>query len=42
VLTAFAVSGHSPGWVSFALISVLIPALNFVIFQLWVFSGRTA
>ena len=29
-------------WVSFALISVLIPALNFVIFQLWVFSGRTA
>jgi len=42
VLTAFAESGHIPGWVSFALISVLIPALNFVIFQLWVFSGRTA
>lgn len=42
VVTAFAESGQIPGWVSFALISVLIPALNFVIFQLWVFSGRAA
>ncbi|SMH49680.1 GtrA family protein [Mesorhizobium australicum] len=42
VATAFAESGLIPGWVSFALISVLIPALNFVIFQLWVFSGRAA
>lgn len=42
VVTAFAESGYMPGWVSFALISVLIPALNFVIFQLWVFSGRAA
>ena len=28
------------GWVSFAIISILIPALNFVVFQLWVFSNK--
>jgi putative flippase GtrA len=28
------------GWVAFAVISVLIPVSNFVIFQLWVFAKR--
>ncbi len=40
VVTTFSESGAIPGWLAFAAISVLIPMLNFVIFQLWVFSRR--
>lgn len=29
-----------PSWLSFATISVLIPALSFVIMQIWVFAAR--
>lgn len=29
-----------PGWLSFAAISILIPALSFVIMQIWVFAAR--
>lgn len=28
------------GWVSFAIISILIPVLNFIVLQLWVFSKK--
>lgn len=28
------------GWVSFAIISILIPILNFIVLQLWVFSKK--
>lgn len=28
------------GWVSFAVISILIPVLNFVVLQVWVFSKK--
>lgn len=29
-----------PGWIAFAVISVLIPFLNFMVFRLWVFAKR--
>lgn len=30
----------APGWVAFALISIAIPAINFVVMQIWVFVIR--
>lgn len=33
---------EAPAWSSFAAISILIPALNFVMLQLWVFTRRSA
>ncbi|WP_271894148.1 GtrA family protein [Candidatus Phyllobacterium onerii] len=30
------------GWLSFAIISIIIPALNFMIFHLWVFSKNSS
>lgn len=31
---------NAPGWVAFALISIAIPAINFVVMQIWVFVVR--
>ena len=38
VVTNLSKSGYFAGWLTFAIISVLIPMLNFLLFQLWVFA----
>lgn len=38
VVTNLSRSGYFSGWLTFAIISVLIPVLNFLLFQLWVFA----
>ncbi|MER9586989.1 GtrA family protein [Mesorhizobium sp. M0276] len=38
VVTNMARSGYFAGWMTFAIISLLIPLLNFLLFQLWVFA----
>lgn len=30
----------APGWASFAIISIAIPSINFVVLQIWVFAER--
>ncbi|WP_189434603.1 MULTISPECIES: GtrA family protein [unclassified Mesorhizobium] len=37
VVTYLSGAGYFTGWLTFAIISVLIPVLNFITFQLWVF-----
>ena len=38
VTTYLAHQGYFSGWQTFAIISIAIPALNFLTFQVWVFS----
>jgi putative flippase GtrA len=38
VVTDLSGAGYFTGWLTFAIISILIPILNFLTFQLWVFA----
>ncbi|RWH70278.1 GtrA family protein [Mesorhizobium sp.] len=42
VVTLLSREGYLAGWQTFAVISVAIPALNFVAFQAWVFARKLA